>query len=65
LVKNDKAKKSDFRYAGPKPLSRETAIVMLADVIEAKVRLLDKVTTDKIIQNILNFFEYIIFSYLF
>lgn len=46
--KNEKSKKSDFRYPGPKPLSRETAIVMLADVIEAKVRLLDKVNSEKI-----------------
>jgi hypothetical protein len=28
----------DFRYPGPKPQSRETAIVMLADSIEATVR---------------------------
>lgn len=43
-----KVKKSDFRYPGPKPLSRETAIVMLADAIEAKIRLLDKVTPEAI-----------------
>lgn len=43
-----KIKKSDFRYAGPKPLSRETAIIMLADAIEAKIRLLEKVTPDAI-----------------
>ncbi len=29
---------SDFRYAGPRPQSRETAIVMLADSCEAAVR---------------------------
>jgi putative nucleotidyltransferase with HDIG domain len=29
---------SDFRYAGPKPQSKETAIVMLADSTEARVR---------------------------
>ena len=29
-----------FRYPGPKPQTREAGIVMLADVIEAKVRLL-------------------------
>jgi cyclic-di-AMP phosphodiesterase PgpH len=29
---------NDFRYPGPKPQSRETAIVMLADSIEAWVR---------------------------
>jgi len=26
---------SDFRYSGPKPFSKETAIVMMADSIEA------------------------------
>lgn len=29
---------NDFRYPGPKPQSRETAIVMLADACEARVR---------------------------
>lgn len=48
--KDKKTKKSDYRYLGPKPLSRETAILMLADAIEAKIRLLDKVTLDKITQ---------------
>lgn len=43
-----KVNKEDFRYPGPKPLSKETAITMLADAIEAKIRLLDKVTPDKI-----------------
>jgi membrane-associated HD superfamily phosphohydrolase len=28
------AAKSDFAYAGPKPLSKEAAVVMLADVVE-------------------------------
>lgn len=32
------AEERDFRYAGPKPNSREAAIVMLADVVEAAVR---------------------------
>lgn len=45
-----KVKKGDFRYSGPKPLSRETAITMLADVIDAKIRLLDKVTPEAINQ---------------
>lgn len=31
---------SDFRYPGPKPQSRETAIVMMADTIEAATRTL-------------------------
>ena len=35
---NGEANEDDFRYPGPKPQSRETAIVMLADSIEAWVR---------------------------
>jgi putative nucleotidyltransferase with HDIG domain len=31
-------RKEDFRYPGPRPQSRETAIVMLADSCEARVR---------------------------
>jgi hypothetical protein len=51
--KNKKTKKDDYRYNGPKPLSKESAIVMMADTIEAKVRLLDKVNLPNI-QNIIN-----------
>jgi putative nucleotidyltransferase with HDIG domain len=29
---------SDFRYGGPKPQSKETALVMLADTVEAAIR---------------------------
>ena len=32
---------ANFRYAGPKPQSRETAIVLLADSVEGAVRALD------------------------
>lgn len=38
----------DFRYAGPKPQSKEAAIVMLADIIEASVRTLDTVNQVKL-----------------
>lgn len=34
-----------FTYPGPKPLTRETAIVMLADAIEAKLRLVKDIKT--------------------
>lgn len=53
----DKAKKqqgdatvniNDFRYPGPKPQTRETAIVMLADVVEAASRTLDNPTPARI-----------------
>jgi membrane-associated HD superfamily phosphohydrolase len=35
---------SDFRYPGPKPNTAETAILMLADGVEAAARALDKPT---------------------
>lgn len=38
----------DFRYPGPKPDSKETAIVMLADAVEALSRLLDTTQRDAI-----------------
>lgn len=36
--------KEEFRYSGPKPKSKESAIIMLADSIEAAVRSLDEKT---------------------
>lgn len=50
INKGKKARKSEYSYSGPKPLSKETAIIMLADIIEAKIRLLDKITPEKIKQ---------------
>jgi len=53
----DKAKKidgaqarnpEDFRYPGPKPRSMETAIAMIADSVEAALRVLDDLTPQKI-----------------
>jgi putative nucleotidyltransferase with HDIG domain len=38
----------NFRYDGPKPRSKETALVMLADSVEAAVRSLDTPTPEKI-----------------
>lgn len=35
MKNNTKAIVSDFRYLGPKPFSKETAIVMMADSVEA------------------------------
>jgi len=42
LGKNDSVDEGKFRYAGPKPQTKEAAIVMLADSIEAAVRSLSK-----------------------
>ncbi|SKC79579.1 HD family phosphohydrolase [Maledivibacter halophilus] len=39
---------SDFKYNGPKPKSKEAAIVMIADSVEAAVRSLSEPTRDNI-----------------
>jgi len=44
----DKEKKKDFTYPGPRPSTRETAIVMMADAVEAASRTLDKYTEEAI-----------------
>ncbi len=38
----------NFRYEGPKPQSKEAAIVMLADAVEAGVRSLSKPTSNRV-----------------
>ncbi|MBL7154105.1 MAG: HDIG domain-containing protein [Phycisphaerae bacterium] len=53
-AKNAKAKapdepaESEFRYPGPKPRTKEAAIVMLADTVEGAVRSLSEITPVKI-----------------
>ncbi|MDL2279618.1 HDIG domain-containing protein [Desulfovibrio sp. OttesenSCG-928-G11] len=42
----------DFRYPGPKPQSREAAIVMLADIVEASSRALDDPSPTRLMQHI-------------
>lgn len=42
------ANSSEYAYPGPLPQSAETAVVMLADGIEASVRVLGEPTTDRI-----------------
>ncbi len=58
---HEEIKREDFQYPGPKPHSRETAVVMLADSIEAASRTLqnpDRISLEgmvrKIIYNKLN-----------
>ncbi|MDX2129516.1 MAG: HDIG domain-containing protein [Chloroherpetonaceae bacterium] len=46
----DQVNINDFKYPGPKPQSRETAIVMLADAVEASVRSLSTVNEQSISQ---------------
>ncbi len=48
----------DYRYDGPKPLSKETAIVMLADSVEAATRSLQ----DKNLENVESMMEDIVKS---
>lgn len=49
-MKTDKenTKEENFRYPGPKPQTVEAGIVMLADVIEAAVRALERPTASRI-----------------
>lgn len=44
----DEVKEEDFRYPGPKPMSKEQGIVMLADSTEAAVRSINEPTEEKI-----------------
>lgn len=47
-----------FNYAGPKPFSRETAVVMMADSVEAASRTLKTYTLetiDSLVDNIINY----------
>src|SRR5690348_7576854 len=42
------ANRDEFRYPGPKPRSIETAVAMLADSVEAALRVLDDLTPQRI-----------------
>ncbi len=44
----DEARDEDYRYPGPKPQSKETAIVMLADIVEAYTRTLSEFTPERL-----------------
>lgn len=46
--KGEEVKPEDFRYAGPKPSTKEAAVVMLADSVEAAVRSMVEKTEGKI-----------------
>ncbi len=47
-TKIDEIKESDYRYPGPKPQTKETGIMMLADAIEAAVRTIEEPTPQRI-----------------
>ena len=48
LDNNGVANEEDFRYPGPKPFSKETAILMMADSVEAASKSLKEPTSSKI-----------------
>ena len=47
-TKIDEIKEQDYRYTGPKPDTKETGIMMLADAIEASVRSIEEPTPQRI-----------------
>jgi len=51
-------KEEDFLYPGPKPQTRETAIVMLADSVEASTRSLKEMTVQRLDQSIDNMIKH-------
>ena len=56
-AENDSVKIEDFSYVGPKPFSKETAILMMCDSVEAASKSLKEPTTTKIndfVENIIN-----------
>lgn len=53
----DTSREGEFKYPGPKPFSKETAIVMMADAVEASSRSLESITE----QNISEMVERIIY----
>jgi putative nucleotidyltransferase with HDIG domain len=46
--KTEELNPNDFRYPGPKPQTKETGIVMLADAVEAATRAIEEPTVQKI-----------------
>jgi len=56
-LRNIEIEESNFRYKGPKPDSKETGIVMLADSVEAAVRSLDEKTPENIEKTVEAIFE--------
>ena len=48
MAEQGSAREEDFRYPGPKPFSKETAILMMADSVEAASKSLKEPTSAKI-----------------
>lgn len=47
-TKLDEINEQDYRYPGPKPQTKETGILMLADAVEAAVRTIDEPTPQRL-----------------
>ena len=56
LENGEKVVESNFRYSGPKPKTKESGIILMADTVEAAVRTLE----DKSREGIENFSRYLI-----
>lgn len=48
----DQVKEENYRYPGPKPQTKETAIVLLADSVEAAIRSLDDPTPPRVAETV-------------
>jgi cyclic-di-AMP phosphodiesterase PgpH len=48
MLDGEEVNPDHFRYGGPDPRSKETGVVMLADVCEAKIRATDRFTEDDV-----------------
>jgi putative nucleotidyltransferase with HDIG domain len=51
-TKIDEIKEQDYRYPGPRPRTKETGIMMLADAVEAAVRTIEDPTPQRLEQTI-------------
>ena len=51
-TKIDEIKEQDYRYPGPRPQTKETGIMMLADAVEASVRTIEDPTPQRLEQTI-------------
>lgn len=54
---NSMVKEQEFRYLGPKPQSKEAAVVCVCDSVEAAVRSLDHPTEEKVIKIVQSIIE--------
>jgi putative nucleotidyltransferase with HDIG domain len=58
LYGEDKVNEEDYRYKGPKPNTKETALLMLADACESAVRAMNEVEPQKVENLVSNLIEY-------